>query len=483
MGNKDTSSFLIRLALRATLIATAFVVLLSNGDANETIDVPIHPITGDKSVQLKPVDAPDKPSEEASELYRKAKLDTWTILGERNVDRAFDNMLRNQPNNRDERIRGWIDFMQTKYEGPIQETLKARRLGRTQPIPTHFDDEGNMSLLPVNGCLILEQYMYDFVSHEMYIDGPDSVATNLPLVISIVEDWCHGEDAPVFGVRHFESLLDRLATEPECPDFAEALWKLDSPYRALATYHTTNISQWQTRLKLGPGQIERILDPGVADNDVKQQCEKLLQQFYTILTEEGENGIDNYTNLEDWMRSFDTQAQFNWLSQKNRPNPLPQSTSPARLGVATAYLSHLEYASEFQKAFQSPIADSIRQWNMTHPKVDDSTPTSGKRSSQISSECFLYWRPQPQQYWYSQQSIAATALLFELRKFFTNENSLPESIDSMHLPSPQSRLDPITGKTWVYERTTPTTAKLQLINIDGTPRKTLQLVCNNDSAK
>lgn len=462
-----------RLAQAAAIALT----LVSYVGADEVIDVPIFPVVIAETVHLKAVDAPDTPSEEASYLYRKAKLDTWKILGERNIDRAFDRMLQNRPNNQSNRVAGWIDFMQGKYDGPLRDTLRARQIGRTSPIPSELDSEGELSLLPVNGCIILEEVLCDYVAHEMSIEGAESVVVNLPLVISIIEDWCQSEDAPVFGVKNFERMLNAIVTNPECPDLADALWTVQSPYRVLGDYKLNHPSQWQCRLHLKPDEMDKILDSSVNDTEVESQCQKLLGTFFALMSEEPVPDSERFNNSEAWMSSFEREIEVNRKFLSDESIDLKQSASSARLGVAAAYLHHRKAAEEFRSYFRAPLVDAIRHnKRSTEEKLASNQTSNPRTSSMIASQLFGYWQPRPEQYWFSSQSIAATSLLFHIRRYYTTEQGLPDKLKALQLKLPAYYLDPISGVEWEYERVSATEAKLSLMDTNGEPRQTWLLV-------
>lgn len=131
-----------------------------------------------------------------------------------------------------------------------------------------------------------------------------------------------------------------------------------------------------------------------------------------------------------------------------------------------------QFAQWMQRLHELPIHESVRYFSETNAAGENIRQSSPKGMCEIS-KTLIGWRPNPSDYWYSQQTIDAASVLFRLRQQAARNGELPPSLGQIE--DLVRAVDPVTNEAWNYERQTPKSATLKLVAYDGTIRKVYQL--------
>ena len=466
-----TLSNIIRSFCRMSCLTSCMVTMLPT-DATPPIEVEItiSPLLiSDPPVKFENI--PKRPpSEQATMLHREAMLESRSLLVERNDDKTFDWMLRNEKtmSHGDEYL-AWIEYMQSRYAKPIEMALEAQRLGSYASIPPKLDDDGELSILPINGSGVLGKLLLERVLYEMEIESPESVLSNLPVVMSILEDWCQGVDVPVLATsREFERLLESIANRSDCPNLAFALSGLRSPFQGLGSYAKNHPELWQIEFKMTPEWLEQLLDVKSDDAIVVEHCRIVLKKIFQKLCDWGDAEFEPFSNVDQWMRALEKAAFENRRYLLARGLEFSESTAYERIAIAagiTRFQEHAEWKAELN---QLPIHVALEKYNENQKPKEHSVALEGNGLGHVGVG-LTGWSPRPSDYWYSQQTIQAMAFLSFVRHHFAIHGEFPESVNSLNVDS--ASLDPLTNREWKYERVTLNEATLELQGVDGQVRK------------
>ncbi len=347
--------------------------------------------------------------------------------------------------------------------------IEAHDLGSYQNPSSIGEEEMEGIIRAINGGQFLGEHLLGSVLLDMELDSPETVLSRLPLVVSIIEDWCQGYDIPVIGTsRHFEQLLDSIVAREDSPDLAVAFSTLVSPFKAIGRFHRNHPEIWQVPYQVDAAWVERCLDPKSADEEVMEKCRMLLTKLYARLVENGDKSIQKVNNFDEWINELQNRSQANRRILQEHGIQFSSKVSAERLAVAAGVLRFQAFADWMQQLHEEAIPEAVARFQRER---DASFPPRVHRTKDM---CFISlgminWTVQPTDYWYSQQSIAATSFLFSLREHLGKHGELPSSLDAIDML--RVRVDPLHGKPWDYKRISPLEAVLRLASIEGGVRK------------